>query len=119
MGQGTSHAHTAHGAGVVYFADLNAANSGNNTAIAAVAGFRIVLIAGDVITAGAVTVTFQSSGGTVLDGPQAYAANGGKLYPEIERGHFATPVGEGLVVNLTGAVQVGGHLVYALVPVPG
>lgn len=106
---------TAWGQGVVDSATVNVSSSGNNTAIAAVAGKRIVVLQGDLIAAGAVTVTVQSSGGTVLDGPSAFAANGGKLYPQSTFGHFATGRGEGLVINLGGAVQVGGHLVYAIV----
>lgn len=107
--------HTAWGTGVVNASSVNASSSGNNTAIAAVAGKRIIVLQGDLIAAGAVTVTLQSSGGSVLDGPMAFAQNGGKIYPESTYGHFATAIGEGLVINLNGAVQVGGHLVYALV----
>lgn len=106
---------TAWGTGVVNAIPVNASSSGNNTAIAAVPGKRIVLLQGDLMAAGQVTITLQSSGGAVLDGPFTPAANGGKIYPESSYGHFSTAIGEGLVINLNGAVQVGGHLVYALV----
>lgn len=106
---------TAWGPGEVFSAPVNVSASGNTTAIAASAGKRIVTLAGDLIAAGAVTVTVQSSGGTVLDGPFAFAANGGKVYPQVDWGHFATGLGEGLVINLGGTIQVGGHLLYALV----
>lgn len=106
---------TSWGAGTVLAAAVNVASSGNNTAIAAVAGKFIVPLQGDMVASGAVTVTVQSSGGTVLDGPMAFAANGGKVYPNSPYGHYATGRGEGLVINLGGAVQVGGHLIYALV----
>lgn len=106
---------TAWGTGPTYSVAINAGSSGNNTLVAAVYGKRIVVILGDVIAAGDVTVTFQSSGGAVLDGPYAIAANGGKIFPDTDRGHFSTLAGEGLVINLTGAIQVGGHLVYAVV----
>ncbi len=106
---------TAWGTGVVNSAPVNVAGAGNNVGIAAVAGKRIVVLQGDLIAAGAVTVTLQSSGGAVLDGPFALAQNGGKIYPESTYGHFATGIGEGLTINLNGAVQPGGHLVYALV----
>ncbi len=115
---GSSHARTAWGPGPTWQATINASGNGNNTLIAGVPGARIVVILGDLIASGAVTVTMQSSGGTVLDGPFSPAANGGKIYPDTERGHFATLTGEGLVLNLSGSVQVGGHLIYAVVPTP-
>jgi hypothetical protein len=94
---------------------INASSSGNNTIVASVAGRRIVVTKYKIVAAGAVTVTFESSGGTVLDGPCAYAANGGVCEPDSENGHFSTLPGEALVLNLSGAVQVGGHVKYAVV----
>lgn len=112
---GNQQIQTAWGPGTVFQTAINASSNGNNTAVAASVGKRIVPLLGDLIAAGAVTVTMQSSGGAVLDGPMAFAANGGKIYPQSPWGHYATGLGEGLVINLGGAVQVGGHLLYALV----
>lgn len=94
---------------------VNASASGNNTIVAAVTGKKIRVLQYKVICAGAVTVTWESSGGTVIDGPCAFSANGGEAPPYCPVGHFETLVGEGLVMNLGGAVQVGGHLIYVTV----
>jgi hypothetical protein len=60
-------------------------------------------------------MTWESSGGTVLDGPCSFGANGGAAPPYCEHGHFRTRKSEGLVLNLSGAVQVGGHILYGLI----
>lgn len=112
---GNQKVQTAWGQGEVFSTPVNVSANGNNTAIAASAGKRIVPLAGDLIATGAVTVTVQSSGGAVLDGPFAFPATGGKIYAQVDWGHFATGLGEALVINLGGSVQVGGHLLYALV----
>lgn len=110
-----THAITFVGNGPVFQVALNASASGNNTVVAAQAGKKIVLLCADAVLAAANTLTWQSSGGTVLDGPKSFAINGGQIFPMTELGHFATLAGEGLVLNLTGANQVGGHVVYAVV----
>ena len=110
-----THANTFRGVGPVSEVALNVSSSGNNTVVAAVAGKQIVLLAGDLVCAGAVTITWESGGGSILDGPKAFAANGGQLYPFDENGHFASVSGESLLLNLNGAVQVGGRVKYALV----
>jgi hypothetical protein len=113
---GNQNIQTAWGPGVVQQCTVNASSNGANTLIAAVPGKKLVVLLGRLgPAAGAVTVTMQSSGGTVLDGPTALAANGGYIYPQSDFGHFATGLSEGLVLNLSGAVQVGGYLLYAIV----
>lgn len=107
------HAQTQNTGSILYL-DVNVSSNGDNTVQAAIPGQTIQVLFGDLVASGAVTVTVKSSGGTVLDGPMAFGANGGKIYaPDApaNRGHFITKRGEGLVINLNGATQVGGHLV--------
>ena len=96
-------------------AQINASASGNNTVVSAVGGKKIRVLQFMVVCAGAVTTTWESSGGSVISGPSAFSQNGGAAPPYCPIGHFETLVGEGLVLNLGSAVQVGGHLIYVLV----
>ena len=102
--------------GNIYPASINATSAGANTVVAAVPGKRIVVLKYKRIAAAAVTVTWESSGGAVLDGPCALAANGGEVEPFCVSGHFSTLQSEGLVLYLSGSVQVGGNLLYTLLP---
>lgn len=90
----------------------NAAAAGNTTVVASLAGKRIMPIKYSLVCAGAVTVQWRSGGGANLSGPMAYAANGGISEPECRAGIMASVAGEGLVLNVSGAVQVGGMLTY-------
>lgn len=99
----------------VYEVAINASSSGNNVVVAGVAGKRIVPIYIKVIASGAVTASWQSSGGTVLDGPCSLAANGGYVEPYTPTGHFSTLSGEDLDLNLGSSVQVGGNIKYYIV----
>jgi len=96
-------------------APVNASLAGANVIVAAVLDREIVVLGYKILCAGAVTVTWESEDGSVLDGPCAFAANGGESTPETENGHFAAHQSEGLVMNLSAGVQVGGHVKYALV----
>ncbi len=102
--------------GSIYPASINASSAGANTVVAAIPNKRIVVLKYKRIAAGAVTVTWESSGGTVLDGPCALAANGGEAEAFCVSGHFSTLPGEALVLYLGGSVQVGGNLLYTLLP---
>jgi hypothetical protein len=94
---------------------LNVSASGDTTLIAAVAGRRVIVFQLSLVCAGAVTVTWKSTAGTALSGPCAFAANGGITKAFSPEGQFVTKAGEGLVINLGGAVQVGGDFVYGLI----
>ena len=97
------------------YAAINAASSGNNTLVAAVAGKSIYVVAMEFITAGAVTVEIQSgAGGTVLSKAQSFPANGGKVLPFNPGGWFKTASATLLNMSLGGAVQVSGSLVYVV-----
>jgi len=93
-------------------ADINANLAGNNVLVAGVALTQILVLQYVEVCNGAVVVTWLSSGGTVLDGPTSFIANGGAAPPFNYLGHFQTLVGEDLIMNLVGAGRVGGHLVY-------
>lgn len=99
----------------IFHASINASSSGDNTIVAAREGKRVVVLLYVIICSDAVDITWESSGGTVLDGPCSFASNGGAAPPYCEHGHFKTAKGEGLVLNLSSAVQVGGHILYGLI----
>ena len=86
--------------------------SGDQTIVSGVAGKRIVVHNYLIVAGAAVTVRWKS-GATNKSGPIALAANGGVSAPGgIENRWFATGIGEDLVLNLGGAVAVGGHVAY-------
>ena len=102
-------------AAVVADASINASSSGNNVVVARVPGYKIRVLQYKIICAGQVTVTWESSGGTILDGPCTFSANSGERAGCAEMGQFQdAPANEDLVINLSAAVQVGGSLKYAL-----
>lgn len=96
------------------YAAINSSSSGNNTVVASVAGQQIVILSYTIVASGSVTVTWESGSGSVLGGPMAIAANGGVSTTYNPTAHFVTAVGESLLLNLSGATQVGGHLEYIL-----
>lgn len=99
----------------VYNFVINASGAGANTVVAAVPGYRIVVVQKfEIADSPGVEVTWQSSGGTIICGRVALAANGGNVRPSSDVGLFATLPGEGLVLNLGGAVHVGGDGQYKL-----
>jgi hypothetical protein len=102
--------------GSIYPAAINASSSGANTVVAAFTGKRIVVLKYKYIAARSAPVlaTWQSSGGTVLDGPCDLSASGGAQEPFTVCGHFCTLPGEALVLYLGTAIQVGGNLLYTL-----
>jgi hypothetical protein len=62
------------------------------------------------------TFMFESSGGTTLSGPMAFAENGGVASPYNQLGQISpTPSGEGLVLYLAGGANAAGHLTYLLI----
>jgi hypothetical protein len=108
------YAQTAWGSGDVMGAAINAAGAGDNTLVAGIPDRRIVALSYSLVASEAVTAAFESEDGTVIGGPCAFTANGGISVPECSHGLFAAKTGEALVLDLSGAVQVGGHLVYAV-----
>jgi hypothetical protein len=96
------------------FAAIAASASGNNTLVAAVTGKKIRVLAYNIIGNGAVNAKFQTgAGGTDLTGLKYIAAAGGGICaPFNPAGWFETAAGVLLNLNLSGAVAVGGELVY-------
>ena len=98
------------------FAAISGATSGNNTLVAADATKKIRVLSMNVIAASAVDFRLESAaGGTALTGVMSLGANGGFVLPYNPLGHFETVATELLNMELGGAVQVSGSLVYVLV----
>jgi hypothetical protein len=99
--------------------------NGDNQLIAAVANSKIVVLGYHLIASGAVSAKFTNgAAGSELTGVQAIAANGGLVAPVVppamggyQIGWFETTPGVALVLNLSSGVQIGGVLVYKIVPV--
>lgn len=96
------------------FALISASSSGDNTLVAAVALKKIRVLAYNLMGAGAVNARFQSAvAGDYLTGLKYIAAAGGGICaPFNPVGWFETDAGELLNLELSGAVAVGGELVY-------
>lgn len=99
----------------VLFAAISAAGDGDNELVAAVTARRIRVLGFFFVVAAAVTVRFESSaGGDALTGLMSMAAAGDDLGQHNPLGLFQTVAGENLNLELGGAVQVSGGLVYVL-----
>jgi hypothetical protein len=95
------------------FAAIAVSASGNNTLVAAVTSKKIRVLAYNFIANGSVNAKFQSgASGTDLTGLKYCVANGGLVAPFNPLGWFETAAGVLLNLNLSGAVPVGGELVY-------
>ena len=101
---------------VPLFAAISGTTSGDNTLVAADATKKIRVLSMNVIAAAAVAFRLESAaGGTALTGVQSLSANGGFVLPFSPIGHFETAANQLLNMELGGAVQVSGSLVYVLV----
>lgn len=95
------------------FAIIDAATSGDNTLVAAVASNKIRVLALFMVASAAVTARFESgAGGTALTGQMQLAANGGFVLPFNPVGWFETGTNTLLNLELSGATSVDGNLVY-------
>lgn len=97
-------------------AAIAASSSGDNTLVAAVTAQRIHVVALHLSYSGAVNSKVKSGAGTDLTGLSygATAGNGYVLPHSGDRGAWwlRTASGEALVLNLSGAVAVGGLVTY-------
>lgn len=96
---------------------INASSSGDNTLVAAVTNGKIQVEKIVLIPNAAVTIKFKS-GSTDITGAMNLAAAGNGYtedanYNGVHGLEAAT--GEALILNLSGAVQCGGYLVYRVV----
>ena len=108
----------------VQFAPIVASNSGATQIVAAITGtgglnlsFSIRVVSLQWVANAAVNVKWQSHVlPTDLTGLCYAAQNGGIVLPYNPVGWFQTLPGEGLDINLSGSVAVGGCLSYVAVP---
>lgn len=104
------------------FSIINATANGANTVVAAVSGKKLRVLGYSASATAAVTATWRS-GATAISGPMAIGVAGnvsvglGASTFMNEFGVFETAVDEALVLNLSLATTVGGHLVYREVQV--
>jgi hypothetical protein len=94
------------------FAAIAASSSGDNTVVAAVTSKKIRVLRWDLTGNGNVNAKWKSGASTDKTGLYyltQYAGCGGSYCPV---GLFETAAGEALVLNLSGAVAVGGVLTY-------
>jgi hypothetical protein len=97
----------------VKYAKIDAALSGDNTIVAAVAGKKIRVLAVFYLAAGGVSVRFESgAGGTALTGQMEHTGQTGCVLPFSEDGWFETAAGALLNLELSAAVSVDGALTY-------
>lgn len=109
--------------GSLLSAPIAASSSGDNTIVAAVTNKRIVVVGYVLIATGTVTVKWYngaSSGSLNLSGGMQLTAQAGAvapLAPQSEFGQggwFQTSIGSALILNLSGATEIDGHLAYYL-----
>ena len=96
---------------------VSAASSGDNTLVAAVSGKKIKVLSLVLCAASAVTVALESgASGTALTGDIPLVANGNLqvVFPLSEPGYHWVETAAGALLNLElgGAVQVSGCIVY-------
>jgi hypothetical protein len=95
------------------FAIIDAATSGDNTLVASVSSKKIRVVAAFLVSAGTVTVRFESgTGGTALTGQMNLVANTGFVLPYNPAGWFQTAATTLLNLELSAAVSVDGAITY-------
>lgn len=99
------------------FAIIDAATSGDNTLIAAVASNKIRVLSLFLVSAGTVTVRFESgASGTALTGQMNLVANTGFVLPYNPHGWFQTGTNTLLNLELSAAISVDGAISYVEIP---
>jgi len=95
------------------FAKIDVASSGDNTIVAAVSGKKIRVLQYALVCGAETTVQWYSgAAGTALSGDMQFIANGGISSSFSPVGLFETASNTALVLNLSAANAVSGHLVY-------
>lgn len=103
------------GGKTIQFAVINASSSGDNTIVAAQASNKIKVVSYAFVCSGVVSAKWKSGASTDRSGAMAFDANGGIGLAGTTDAHLLeTAVNEALVLNLSGAVQVSGHVSYFL-----
>jgi hypothetical protein len=97
----------------VKYAVIDAASSGDNTVVTGVSGKKIRVLSCWLISAGTVTVRWESgASGTALTGQATLAVNSGMVLPRNVDGWFETAAGSLLNLELSAGVSVDGSLTY-------
>lgn len=96
---------------------INVNSSGDNIVVPAVVGKSVRVMAMKLIPAGAVNVQVCSGTGTskVLDGLEALTTSEVYSREFNPMGWYQTVLGDGLNINLSGGIQIGGVVVYVYV----
>ena len=97
---------------VVKHAVITASASGNNTIVAAVTGYRIVLLAYNYMSNGIVNAKWRSNSTDITGLGYMDAAGRGKVCGYNPKGWCKTATGEALNLNLSAAIAVGGEITY-------
>lgn len=102
---------------LLLYAAISASSSGDNTLVAADPAKKIKVQSYVLVAGGTVNVTFKS-GSTAISGAIPLVANSGAVCPPVKPSHGSyfqnINVNENLILNLSGSVQVSGHLSYYL-----
>lgn len=101
----------------VLFASVDVAASGDNTIVAADATKKIKVLSYSLVCGGTVNVRWKSGAASNLSGAMPFVVNTGISSPVATPagGHLMeTAVNNALVLNLSAAIQVSGHLSYFL-----
>lgn len=98
----------------ILYAKVDTASSGGTDLVVAQgASQRIRVLSYTLVAAGAVNVKFTGgTGPTDLTGAMPFVANSGAANNSSQFGLFATAANAKLSINLSGAVQVSGHIAY-------
>lgn len=94
-----------------------ASDSGYTEIVAGVAGCRIRVVSGYIVTEGAVTVRILDGDENYLSGPMVFSndSGGGIAWQHNPHGWFLpTATGYGLGINLSAGVVVGGNINYVI-----
>jgi soluble cytochrome b562 len=100
----------------ILFATISASSSGDNQIVAANATKKIKLLSCALVASGTVSVKWRS-GTTDVSGTMPLVVNSGFVLPASSpgQGHYLeTAVNTALNINLSGAIQVSGHISYYL-----
>ena len=94
---------------------INVNASGDSTLLTGQAGKQIKVFRLKLIVAAAVSILIKDGSGIILDGPLSFSANEGMIldFTCLDMPPwYSTSLGNALVINCSGAVQVGGNFDY-------
>lgn len=99
------------------FASIDVAANGDNTLVEANSTFKIKVLSYLIVADAAVLARWKSGAGTNLSGAMSLIANSGVSSPvgsPAQGWLMETAINQGLVMNLSGAIGLRGHLTYFL-----